>query len=822
MTKELNHNSTEKTTKKDNIPKDTILVIGDWFIDENWLVAPRKTYSSSHTGEYHFLSKHTQVDKRMISLCGTPEIMAVLKEYFDDPVKKDSENNPFKFIGFGVWNQLDEGVLQCTVCPHNTEKKFLTPYTIKALKDVLLDETTKERLCPYAASQKCKYVFKLYNLAPEIGQFSTNRIIRCYEGSGGSRPKLLYRFDWELPIDSPLNYKHFDKLNGTTSENQEESEPIENIKAVIIEDHGKGVITYESMKCLIEKLENPKNIRWYVRTKLNRPSWFKVFSKNEINLRLRVIDFKLAIHRKGQRRWIHNKELGRASLELLGDLTGDEISKYGKDSQKKPKCDRGAVIFEENTAIAKADDNCFNLHKSLGPRQLINIGRTTMFFNALVAQDLEEMLSKSSEKKDKNGSGNDKSFGNQCHRALRCAYEWSKKASEAWNKENIQFYGEYKDALNPLKNKQQEIFPEQKSYKKLCEKWKKSSKQYGILIEKIDSKGTKKKIFQTWRGVGALDNYICVGDRKRCEINDLLTKIHKFKMEKAPAHPFNCLLYSSPGWGKSYLAKSLAKNFDMLYLPFSLSQMATNKDLINCFDAICSMQNVTDKKVLIFIDEINCEIEGHTAMGLLLSPIWDGIFLREGRTYKIQPAVWIFASTGHVSDIAISGVNKGSDFLSRLNGPIIELNSIFTNEEIPLTDFVKTVKNDIITGFASVDSQPKVNQEIFKKMNGQFRTEQVYLAVTMLNRHEPISSIQEEVLKLFYDLFPINGFRSLEFFISQFHNIERGIVTCANVPTSDEYKELNRHIVLPVEWEKKDKRPKEDLKNLVSIENVIT
>ena len=38
---------------------DTVVILGDWYIDENWLVSPRNRESSSHTGERHYLSKHT-------------------------------------------------------------------------------------------------------------------------------------------------------------------------------------------------------------------------------------------------------------------------------------------------------------------------------------------------------------------------------------------------------------------------------------------------------------------------------------------------------------------------------------------------------------------------------------------------------------------------------------------------------------------------------------------------------------------------------------------------------------------------------------------
>lgn len=65
----------------------------------------------------------------------------------------------------------------------------------------------------------------------------------------------------------------------------------------------------------------------------------------------------------------------------------------------------------------------------------------------------------------------------------------------------------------------------------------------------------------------------------------------------------------------------------------------------------------------------------------------------------------------------------------------------------------------------------------------------------MLNNKEPISENDERVLKLFYEIFPINGFRSIQFFISKFKDIKRGIVKCSNVPTIEEYKELERHVI---------------------------
>lgn len=810
--------------------KNGVLVIGDWFIDENWLVAPRSTYSSSHTGDVHYLSKHKEVDKRMISLCGAPEIMAVLQSYFNPKSKTKVANDTKKtkkklnkievaFKGYGVWNVNDQDVVRCAICNHLPEKKKLTPYTIKSLKHVNLtgdEEKThtgeKEgRLCPYEDDSKsCQYTFRMANLAKVGQQYSTNRIIRCYEGYGGSKPKLLYRFDWELPIKSKitkkgigvdLDFQAFAGLDEGFAISSNSLSKKAKVKAVIIEDHGKGVITRESIEELIKSLggaKKAKEIRWYIRTKLDKPEWFDVFKEKNINMRMRVIDFKLATHRKGQRQWTHGKVLGRASLELLGDITGEKVSNYGDIRILGPNCQRAAVIFENNTAIAKDGKYCFNLYESLGERQYINIGRTTMFFNSLIAQDLHHWLGGATESEE----SETKLFGSQCFYALKCAFEWSKEASRAWAKEDLYFYGEYEGALQDLPRPGSTKDAIEGGYycgeyDDLCNEWEESSKELGLIRCRQNQ---NEKELQIWRGFGALDKYICVGDQKRKKINDLLTKIKRFTEEKNPSRPFNCLLYSSPGWGKSYLAQRLADMYDMQYLEFSLSQMASNKDLIDCLDTISSIQNVTKKKLLIFMDEINCEIEGHSAMGLLLSPIYDGIFLREGRTYKIEPAVWVFASTGNISDLTTKGINKGSDFLSRLNGPIIELNATFANDGTPLVEVVKNIKSSILDRFSTTISSHKIEPKLFEGLKGKFRTEQVYLAVSLLNKQEPISEIDKRVLKLFHDIFPINGFRSFEFFISKFKNIERGIVKCSNVPTIEEYNELERHVILPDDW----------------------
>jgi len=766
--------------KKKPNKKETVVILGDWFIDENWLVAGRKTYSSSHTGDFHYLSKHTKIDKRMISLCGASEILEVLRNYFS---KKSQD---ISFIGFGAWNKNDNEVLQCTLCSKHIEDKHLTPYTLTSLKlPILKDE---KRICPYE-EKECDFHPNLVNLSDSYEQ-STNRIIRCYEGYGGAKPHLLYRIDWELPVKQ-LKYNGFKKLKN------------ENVTSVIIEDHGKGVVTPKCINKLLEVFgQSITNINWYIRSKLEAPDWMQNLKSNNINVRLKVIDYKLANYKKGQRRYRFGKQIGRTSIEILGELTGSETFLHNKEQlSDELRSERAAVYLEKDNAIAKDNDEVFNIFSNKETISLIDIGKTTMFFNALIAQDLDDDLKQLN-------------FGDQCINAVDCSTKWARVSSEAWNKEELHFYGNYENALQPLNGQlEQTDGLSYDSYQTLWAEWNQSSKDLGLV-----DKGTS-QVFQLWRGVGSLKNYICVGGPKRSAINDLLSKIDKFTQKNLNKYPFNSLLLSSPGWGKSYLAKCIAKHFDLHFESFSLSQLATTKDLVNCFDTICSVQNRTDKQLLIFFDEINCKIEGHHAMGLLLSPIWDGSFVKDGKLYKLKPAVWIFASTGLIKELV--DPNKGSDFMSRINGPIIELDSLVTTEGSAIRSPLKYFKKELIE---KPDLNPEANDnyKTIKSLKGPFRTEQVYLGVSLLNDiFGPISKIQGEVLELFHDILLINGFRSLEFFVSNFKNIERGIVYASNIPKLSDFNELKRHVVLSEKWRVSEGNIK-DSNNLFNIETIVT
>ena len=766
---------------KKNKKVDTVVVIGDWFIDENWLVTRQDLYHSSSPGEIHYLSRHSSVDQKITNLCGAATLIEILRSYF-----KKNEGTQFEFLGYGVWNPVDDDLIKCTLCPHHTDKKLLSPYTLTSLRPVIKDK------CPYS-KKNCTYDVKLRNLSLDSNT-STNRIIRCFEGYGGAKPHQLYRFDWVLDASMNINLKML--------ETELKSSDI-NVVALVIEDHAAGVINEETIKKLLSIFKNRPAIKWYVRTKIDNPGWLEVLNQNKRAIDMIVVDFKFAEHKKGERRWWHGKHLSHAALELLGELTCDTTYKHGSKRDKSGiNSMRAAVLLDKNTVFAKDRNMCYSIHQPPGEKQLINLGRTTIFYGSLIAQRLYADFSQERGRIINN-------FGDECYKALLSAHYWSEKASKKWNQEELYLYGDYSEALEALNitthsDKKVEI----EEYEKLWDDWNSSAENIGA-IQLMSDNGTISEVLQLWRGEGTLAKYICVGGPKRDAINHLVSEIAKFNNKKTLRHSLSCLLSSPPGWGKSYLAKCLADHFDMEFLEFSIAQMSENQDLIECLATIASIQARTQKRTLIFIDEINAEIEGHSAIGLLLSPMWDGKFMKDGKTYRLTPGVWIFASTSRMDELSSDDkskkITKGSDFVSRLNGPIIELDLT----EASHWDYaIKAVKK-IINVNINMDRDAYKNKvysiKEYKTFEGyqedKLKTEQVYLMTSLLNsKWGPISKIQKPMLQLFHDLLPLNGFRSLEFFASSFEGIQRGQIHVSNIGKVENSLEMRRHVILPNWW----------------------
>ena len=137
-----------------------------------------------------------------------------------------------------------------------------------------------------------------------------------------------------------------------------------------------------------------------------------------------------------------------------------------------------------------------------------------------------------------------------------------------------------------------------------------------------------------------------------------------------------------------------------------------------------------------------------------------------GKTFPIDPCVWIFAGTEKpTDDPRRTKSTKASDFEARLTIKVQNL-KINTNED------------------------------------ESARTEKVYLGASLLRVVFPdVSKISEKVLKVFHELDFLLEVREVEHFVKSFVNIQYGEVLWKNVPVEwlknhlekigkDKYKDL--------------------------------
>jgi hypothetical protein len=773
--------------------KSTIVLLGDWYIDENWLVSPQELYHSAAKGKVHYLARHGSADENVTNLCASAALLETLRANLATECKDAVE-----FIAYGAWNPEDDDLIRRILCRKDQEEMHLSQYTLS---------NSSSPWCTHcrASPTDCRYSDTLINLATMDDKklVSTNRTIRCFQGHGAAMPEQLFRFDWILPLQ--LENERYLRMQKDLASR--------NVVAVLLVDHGTGAVNENSIKQLLRSVRN-KNAHWFVRTKITNPSWMDLLQQEGVTLEMNVADFRLASRQKGSRRWCYGHHLGRAALELLGEMTGSYIYHPERERRnQKGVRSRNAVVFlDDNTAFAMSAVGakeeryrCFSISQPPGPRQIINLGRTTIFCAALFAQRLRAILKCGQSEPAPNR------LGLECSKALSCAYHWSKVASRKWSNEEFSLYDDYDNALasinepTGLAEHPYEGPPwEEWDYEDLWKLWNDSSEGLGTVKLPTKKPGStqERELLQLWRGYGVLEDYICVGGPKRDAINHLVSTIDDFKSSGTWRRSLCCLVTSPPGWGKSFLAKSLASRFDMEFLEFSIAQMCDNRDVMDCFASIASAQSKTNRPTLVFIDEVNADIEGHSVLPLLLSPLWGGTFVKDRQSLRLRPGVWIFASTQTAAEIREDP--KGSDFLSRLNGPIVELDSGRQH----WAEAITRIRGELhaVSNMAWAEYQHKIytlpQYKTFQDSKvDSLKTEQVYLLVSLLNaRWGPISRIEKKVLELFRDLLPINGSRSLEIFTSCFDGIQRGEVRRTNVPRIDRSAELRRHVILPKEW----------------------
>ncbi|MCP4713015.1 MAG: AAA family ATPase [Planctomycetes bacterium] len=810
-----------------NDPKTkNILVIGDWFVDENWIVTLEKSETSSHLGKQFFRSRVGDNNAQLLSLCGAGGVARLLHGLSSDhPLKDEAEdsdtNKPAievkvesnsevkvkegyktNVYGMGFWEPKDTQRL-AALFRSNCKIHYQTPHTLQGMDEIKPDDggndlkntnplchdlqrdCLKHCLKDQEDKQKCQ---RLKSLSEE--NTGTWRVQRIFSQTGGRTPELLFRHDWEFAERQTGTSSYREQAMANRQQKIKEAikkwlAPEEKFHIVVVDDHNKGYITPELIQTLFEH-DKLQGAHWYIRSRKSEINWLDI-----VKSQTKLVFFGPRDLQLERDSWFIGTELSMEAISWLSERAGLKIEKeeiytqategrieYVYQDLKDEKYTSisqydgsyGVVAFHDDNKIAafipqglvfqdkknkgefQVGPYLFSSRKQIGS-PAIRIGRGSVLFSALIW---------SLEYQGREGLCNE-----DFELALSRANQWCKDTMEElrqnyyYKDKDLNLRKHFPTAL--VKTSEDTSFKVERSLLDDCvDHWNSAlNLEKKCLITDENPQLIYPEKFEIWRGWSSVEEYIAISDDHRKSIEKLRQAVSEFKLTDTPSRSLNIIVWGRPGWGKSFLVQRLAQQMDIEYREFNITSLSSISDLMSCFDTISSVQTQKPSKpLLVFWDEINAELAGRPVYSYFLGPIDNGVYRRGGQTFQLKPCIWVFAGTRNIDPhdgvpaVSIEGQNKASDFVSRINGPIIKLHG---------------------------ESVRPVNKNIYMEL------EQLYMSVSIIKRRYPeILVISKNVLTYFKAISPKHGVRSLEFIISKLKNVNHGKLNVTSLPEKNE------------------------------------
>ena len=583
-------------------------------------------------------------------------------------------------------------------------------------------------------------------------QFTT-RIIRIYRRDK-DESILFDRFDFEpQPVAFDWNKIKFNNdcfFELGLGENKGKKTINDKNMVIMVKDLLKGAVDKKIISQLVKEFPRA---RWYVSTKQWMPSWIDELKK--VDLRLFFVPqvaAKQAIQKEGELScWLTSEN--RPSFEALKELDSlkNTFTEEGKNTSPL------IVVMPERpenelSLIARAPHpegngaSCIILNQDGDKSSQVAMGIQSIFFPSLCAS-METIFSQSSAIDHQR-----KVLPFSLNHALISTSDWVKAERErilnprGWNPDPNNWkqkpsqlnLSEFEEAVNDYDKNQYPFWRSELA------NWNSAT---NIHTHGIITIGAKKQL-QLWRSSVEIEGYVCLDSYKRRSLKKLVQGLRYFS--KKPQYHTAGMLVAKPGSGKTFLIEKLAAITNLEPILFNITHLSSRAELTKWFDAIQATQSSNpNKKHLVFIDEINAEIDnGGKLYSSFLSPLEDGTYVREGQLMTLSPCAWIFAGTVEPKEDGY----KGSDFESRLT-----LGTVTLNRDQYAPDENKT-------------------RQILD-------LEQIYVGANLLRRIYPdVRYVSKYVLEAFRALPQNIQIRDIKHFVRNFHDIQYGCVTSANVP----------------------------------------
>ena len=704
-----------------------ILVVGDWLVDEYWLLGEQRSSFSRRRGLRHTLALHS-ADASIRTLGGAGMVASVLGQMIDASSAGTHPKPLLEVTGIGRWHPDDKDAI------------------LHLLWSALNRQQTHHRLTVPADGSIPDNV-SIYNLAcgpsEQNQSCGTTRVIRLYRRVG-SHIELVRRIDWEVETTGLL--KETEPNIPNPNRNRE-------VKHIAVLDLCKGVVTAPLIKALRKRF--PKLENWYIFSKEYKPKWLKELSDVRDQIRILFMSQTAA-----------TQAMSRASGTSPGWLTPsreqpsqDAVRVLQELRQEYSSANivvmpRGLSLLlslprEEQTAYVQPD---YDL-----PKYGDLIPMSTVMFPTLIGHHIVAHNS---------GKGARPTYDKLVERALAFTNHWMISESDRFRQDT--FFPSPRQVCRIGKNHTEycgetlcERVPAFRELKRISltdasKQWEQAFTNFGI-VERKD----RPPVFQLWRAMTNIRDYAACIPYKRRILQQLVGIGRDFKAQHERRHT-SVLLIDNPGAGKSYLVECLARELPMPRLEFNITQLLSRADLLHCFDTIVTTQaQGANDPLLVFFDEINANLDGSHVYDTFLAPLEEGVYVRSGNRFHIQPCLWVFAGTQDPRHAEI-GTNhdrsdKMSDFVSRLSYQPFDLS-----------------KSQIVDAHDTTRKGELGDLE---------RLERIYVAIAALQAElGDVTQVSEGVFHVFAHLKDGMGPRAIRQFVRRFQDVQRGRVTLGNLP----------------------------------------
>jgi hypothetical protein len=679
--------------------KLSLLVLGDWVIDDTWVLGDQDSATSTVVGQKHYRSLH-HAGVAAKRLCGAGRVAAILRIAKWEPPSATSAT----IHGLGVWADSDarnylyrmfapEEMLggNCYRVVPDRPPTVPPDLYLHNLGDALtaLVKPYKYYAGPASAatSPAAPFVSRSIVQAYQDKWFmGTTRVFRFYLREVG-RLKLLSRVDWELPPQHEENgfcswLPEWDTLKedrNATAAVSTLTERMTDLDAVVIKDNGKGVVSTSLLRLLIQSCPHLKNIPWFIQTKRWQPPFLR-YVQQEVEVRALVYQ-TVALHQyRRVSTWFTAKhQPSPEAIETLRTIAGQFSQHASRHLTVLLTGPLSAIALETrmgrkgNRLLFQPADN-----PNLVPDNVV--GGATALFSTIVFGMMH---------------GHDTvSARFLLDGALRVAQHWMAAEYErlshpemihapeelslvlmkpdADERETERKIGLALLACDDGKARPDDLDPigqvMDRAYDQETNDWEQALTKCGVVL------GSQ---LQLSRSTIELPAFVCCAPTKRRNIATLKDALVKF--DATGKRSVAGLLLARPGSGKTSLVHGLAAHLGVQVRSFNITNMMHTDDLLSCFDQIVTAQLENRKKtLLVFIDEINAEIAGHNVYEAFLTPLEDGYYVRRGQKRVIQPCVWLFVGTTSLR--AIRKAVKGSDFVSRMSLPTMNIGEVPDDE----------------------------------------------------------------------------------------------------------------------------------------------